>query len=152
MRRKEKEILDRNVINFILRNAEICRIGLCDNNIPYVVPMNFAHEGDFIYLHCATEGKKIYIIKNNDNVCFEVDTDTEIVKAETPCGWGMKFQSVIGIGKASIVSESAEKKHALDVIMEKYSGQEGFEYPEAMLHRTAIIKIQIFEITGKRSL
>lgn len=79
MRRSEKEVNDIHEIESILKQTSICRIGLCVDNIPYVVPMNYGYRDNCLYLHSAKEGRKIDIIRENPNVCFEVDTDIELV-------------------------------------------------------------------------
>ena len=101
MRRKDKEIQARDEIVEIIEKATICRLGLCRDNIPYVVPLNYGYRDDCLYLHCAKEGKKMDMIRANPHVCFEIDTDLEVIRAEQPCDWGMKFASVIGFGTAS---------------------------------------------------
>lgn len=151
MRRSEKEIKDLEVIESIMKEALECRIGLCEDNKPYIVPMNFGYKHNYLYIHSALEGKKIEILKKNSNVCFEVDVKTEVVKAKNPCGWSMKYLSVIGFGKASFVEDLAEKAEALNAIMEKYSGKDDYEFPEVALKKVAVIKIEIEEITGKKS-
>ncbi|WP_017416639.1 pyridoxamine 5'-phosphate oxidase family protein [Clostridium tunisiense] len=151
MRRSEKEIKDLEVIESIMKEALECRIGLCEDNKPYIVPMNFGCKDNYLYIHSALEGKKIEILKKNSNVCFEVDVKTEVVKANNPCGWSMKYLSVIGFGKAYFVEDLVEKAEALNAIMEKYSGKADFKFPEAALKKVAVIKIEIEEITGKKS-
>jgi nitroimidazol reductase NimA-like FMN-containing flavoprotein (pyridoxamine 5'-phosphate oxidase superfamily) len=71
-------------------------------------------------------------------------------EAEAACDWGVKFQSVIGFGKASFVEDSDEKRKALDIIMAQYSDKQ-FEFPENMLKATAVIKVEIGSMTGKQS-
>lgn len=66
VRRKDKEITNRAEIEGILKKAFICHLGLSDGDLPYVVPMNYGYEDGHIYLHCATEGKKLDIIKKNN--------------------------------------------------------------------------------------
>ncbi len=39
MRRKDKEIRDIATIEDIIRKASVCRLALCDNGWPYVVPL-----------------------------------------------------------------------------------------------------------------
>jgi nitroimidazol reductase NimA-like FMN-containing flavoprotein (pyridoxamine 5'-phosphate oxidase superfamily) len=39
MRRKEREIKDVAAIEDILKRAFVCRLGLCEDNQPYVVPL-----------------------------------------------------------------------------------------------------------------
>ena len=56
MRRKEKEIKDTAEIEEILSKAFVCRLGLCDNGRPYVVPLCFGYEDNALYIHCAKEG------------------------------------------------------------------------------------------------
>ena len=48
MRRKDKEILDKKEIESIIKKAGVCRLGLSDNNIPYIVPLNFGYRDSFL--------------------------------------------------------------------------------------------------------
>jgi len=41
MRRVDREIKDPNAIRAIMAEAPVCRIGLSDDGMPYVVPMSF---------------------------------------------------------------------------------------------------------------
>ena len=150
MRRKEKEILDREEIESIIRKADVCRLGLSDKNIPYIVPLNFGYKENCLYFHTPKVGKKIDMIKGNNRVCFELDIDHEVVRADNPCDWNMKYQSVIGYGRAFLLEDIDEKRQALDVIIEHYSGQTG-EYAEKLVDRLAVIKVQIESMTGKKS-
>ncbi len=95
-------------------------------------------------------GKKIDMIKTNNRVCFELDIDHEVVKAENPCDWNMKYRSVIGYGRASLLDEIEEKRRALDIILDHYSGRV-HEYKEKMVDHLAIIKVEIQSMTGKKS-
>jgi hypothetical protein len=62
----------------------------------------------------------------------------------------MKYRSLIGFGKASLVENLEEKKQALDAIMQHYAGR-SFEYVEAAVKSTVIIKAEIGSMTGKFS-
>jgi nitroimidazol reductase NimA-like FMN-containing flavoprotein (pyridoxamine 5'-phosphate oxidase superfamily) len=62
----------------------------------------------------------------------------------------MRFRSVIGYGTASLLTESEEKRRALDVIMEHYSGRPG-PYAQKLVDRLAVIKVEIQSMTGKKS-
>ena len=151
MRKKDKEIKDKNTIESIIKRATVCRIGLSENNVPYIVPLNFGYENNCLYFHSAKEGKKIDMIRKNNSVCFEIDMDTELVEAENACGWGMKYYSIIGFGKAFLVDDFDEKRKALDIIMEHYSGKSSFEYSEEAVINAAIIKVEMEIMTGKKS-
>ena len=150
MRRAEREIKDRKTIDEILHQATVCRLGLCDGGMPYVVPLSYGYEDDCLYFHSAPEGRKIEIIRTNPHVCFEVDVDHEFVPADTACNWTVRFRSVIGFGKARLVEDPEEKRRALDVILGHYSDGP-YEYVTDSLDKVAVIRVQIDNITGKQS-
>jgi len=115
-----------------------------------VVPLCFGYEDNALYFHCGSEGHKIDILRKNNNVCFEVDIDCELIEAEKACKWTMKYKSVIGFGKAVFMEDAELKRKALDVIMQQYS-KGTFEYPQDVMNKTTIIKVEIESMTGKQS-
>lgn len=139
---------DRDVIEPIIRQAAVCRIGLCDGGQPYVVPVCFGYEDGVLYFHSSVRGRKVDVLRRNNAVCVEFDIDQEIVKAERACKWGIKYRSVIGFGEASFVEEAGAKRRALDIIMAHYGG-EPQDYPEATLAKTAIVRIEVRDATAK---
>ncbi len=150
MRRKEKEIKDTAEIEQILSKAFVCRLGLCDNGRPYVVPLCFGYEDNALYFHCAAEGKKLDILRENDNVCFEVDIDCQVIKAEQACRFDFRYKSVIGFGRAQLIEDPELKRRGLDVIMQRFS-KGPFEYPQENLKKTMVVKVEIESMTGKKS-
>lgn len=150
MRRNEKEIKDIREIEKIINKAIVCRIALCDNDKPYIVPVNFGYRDGCLYIHSAKEGKKIDILKKNNNISFEIDTDVEFVRAEEPCDCTMKYLSVIGSGKAYIVKDLEEKRKALNILVEHYLGS-SHEFSYDQLDMVTIIKVEIESMTGKKS-
>ncbi|MCD6299852.1 MAG: pyridoxamine 5'-phosphate oxidase family protein [Dehalococcoidales bacterium] len=150
MRRKDKEITDIDDIEEIIKKAICCRIGLVDNDEPYIVPVSFGYERNALYFHGASEGRKIELIKKNNKVCFEIDTDVAVVKAEKPCQWTMRYRSVIGVGKARILENAEEKARALRLIMGHYA-EGDFSFPKSELDSVLVVRIDIENITGKKS-
>ena len=151
MRRKDKEITDVKKMEEILNKAEVLRLAMCDDGEPYLVAMNFAFMEGCIYMHSAREGRKIDILKKNGGVAFQTDTDVELLIKEAASECTTRYQSVFGTGTAVLVDEKEEKISALDAIMAKYTGKAGFGCPDAVLAKTAVIKVQIETMTGKRS-
>jgi uncharacterized protein len=151
MRRREREIQDEQVIRDILEKGLVCRLGLCDGQQPYIVPMSYGYRDRRIYFHCAREGRKIDILKSNDRVCIEVDIDARVIPGEAPCRWTAKYKSVIGFGRARIIDDEKEKKDGLDIIMAHY-GRSGGDYDEKSLQRTSLIEVVLESMTGKQSL
>ena len=155
MRRKDREIVDEKVMISIIEKAIICRVAMCWQDEPYMIPMNFGYQENYIYLHSAREGRKLDILRNNDKVCIEFDADVELVQSQKACNTEMKYKSVLAFGKAVILKDIVEKKKALDIIMHHYYNHDSlsvFHYPEDALEKTIIIKVKVEEMTGKESL
>ncbi|MBI5248527.1 MAG: pyridoxamine 5'-phosphate oxidase family protein, partial [Desulfomonile tiedjei] len=150
MRKHKQEITDRAILESILDKAEVCRLGLCEDGMPYVVPICFGYEDNCIYVHSAGEGRKIDIIKRNNNVCFEAEADVEVIAGEDACKWSMRYLSVIGFGKAFMVNDFDDKIRGLNAIMRHYSGLSEHIYNEAATKLATIIKIEIESMTGKK--
>jgi uncharacterized protein len=150
MRKKDKEITDPEVLESIIQRATVCHLGLCADNSPYIVPLNFGYQDRKLYFHTGREGLKMDLLRRNNRVCFEMTVDMELVRAETPCKWSMKYYSVIGFGNAHFVEEPAAKRVALDLIMAHYSGEPG-DYPEELVEKVAIIRVDINAMTGRQS-
>lgn len=153
MRRQDRAVIGLENILSILDKCEIMRLGLSVDDKPYIVPMCFAYEladGDVsIYFHCAAEGRKISMIAQNNNVCFEADCSYKTLKAEDACEWSAEYESVIGEGIASVVIDEGRKIHALDLLMERY-GFEGKPHysPDALL-AVVVLCVNVITITGK---
>ncbi len=64
--------LDKNQIEDFLKTEIIGRIGCYDGNKIYVVPITYAYDSGYIYGH-TKDGLKIRMMRNNPNVCFEID-------------------------------------------------------------------------------
>ena len=150
MRRKEKEITDKTAMESIILKSSVCRLAFSEKNRPYIVPLCFGYEDDTLYFHSAREGRKLDILRKNNMVCFEFDIDNEIVEADDACAWGMKFQSVIGFGRGSIIDDIESKRKALNIIMQQYS-RNSYEYPDKAVKKIVVIKVEIEHMTGKKS-
>ncbi len=148
MRRKDREITDRKAIDDIISRCRVCRLAMCDGDQPYIVPLSFGYDGRSIYFHAASEGKKVDIIRRNDRVCFEFDVLHEVVMADLPCNWGMRYESVIGTGRIHIESDPEDKRRALEWIMRQY-GDGNWIFPDRMIADTLVLRLHIIDIIGK---
>jgi len=145
-----REITDIDEIEEIIRKAICCRIGLVDNDEPYIVPVCFGYERSALYFHGALAGRKVELIRKNSKVCFEIDTDVEIVNVETLCDSVVKYRSVIGVGRAYILEDDEEKSHGLNLITKQYTKGD-FSFPKSELEKTLVVKVDIKSVTGKQS-
>jgi len=166
MRRREKEIQNREVLEELLRSAPVCRIGLAPvpdsegeerphadslyAGYPLVVPVHFVHAGGRIYIHSARQGRKIEMLRRNPKVCVEIDEFHGLKPAQKACEYGTRFRSLIALGRARIVEDAGDKRRALQLLMEKYSGR-SFDFSKREIDKVAIIEIRIEEVTGKQA-
>jgi nitroimidazol reductase NimA-like FMN-containing flavoprotein (pyridoxamine 5'-phosphate oxidase superfamily) len=149
MRRKEREITDRTEIEAIIRSANLMHIALADGDMPFLVPVFYGFDGTALYFHSSKVGTKIEIIKRNNNICFEISVNHGIIENEIACDFEVKHKTVIGIGKAVFTTDEAEKIKGLDLIVAQFTDKK-FDYPKSNLQHTAVIRIDIDSIKGKK--
>jgi len=151
MRRKDKEIQSKGLIEKVIAKAQVCRLGLCKDNMPYIVPVSFGYDGEYIYFHTAFEGMKLDYIAFNNRVCFEFEHDVRVIPdANEACKWSFSFYSVIGFGTVEEIVDPQRKVYALNQIMQHYSDRE-WNCNEKLVEKVRLWSISIEQITGKQS-
>jgi len=153
MRRKEREIIGIDEIEAIISRCDVCRIALADDNIPYIVTMNFGYSAGAerkLFFHCAGDGRKIDMIRKNNYVCFEMDADHNLKSRREACDFSMKYSSVVGWGDIFIVNDDEEKREGLNSIMHHYTNCTEFTYKQDVFNRTTLLKLVIKTMTGKK--
>jgi nitroimidazol reductase NimA-like FMN-containing flavoprotein (pyridoxamine 5'-phosphate oxidase superfamily) len=136
-------------IEGIIKKALICRLGLVDSDEPYVIPVCFGYERGALYFHGSLKGRKVELLEKNNKVCFEMDIDAQLERAEDPCSWAIKGKSAVGRGRATTLKDDEEKTHALRVIMGQY-GKGDFSFPKSKLDSTLVVRIDIDALSGKK--
>jgi uncharacterized protein len=151
MRQHKREIQDKALLEEIIAKAEVCRLGLCKDGLPYIVPLSFGYDGSFIYFHTAAEGMKIDYMAANHQVCFELEHDVKVVADDNAaCKWSMSFYSVIGFGTIEEITDHQLKTHALNQIMKHYSHRD-WDFDAKIVKITRLWRIAIDRLTGKQS-
>lgn len=151
--KREREVTDINEIIGILDRGKIVHVGMVDGDMPYVVPMNYGYtleDGKLtFYLHGATVGRKLDIIRVNPKVFIEIDTDIVPFKGDTACQYGVSYASVMGEGIAELVEDADGKMDALNKLMITQTGRT-FEFVPKMVTGVTVIKIHVSEFTAKK--
>ncbi len=153
MRRKDREMQDRQEILDVLNRCQTIRLGLFNGDYPYVVPVSFGLDAGkdeiAIYFHCTQKGLKVDCIEHSHKVCVEADIFYRI--ESTKMGITARYESVIGFGTVSRV-EGEEKVYGLQKLLEHYGRP---DYPLTRcrgLRLAAVYKIVLQSITGKHNL
>jgi nitroimidazol reductase NimA-like FMN-containing flavoprotein (pyridoxamine 5'-phosphate oxidase superfamily) len=152
MRRADKEITDPDELHRILDEALVLHLGVVDGDLPYVVPLNFARDGDKLWLHCAAEGRKLRCLRERPGVCVEVERLIEVTSGPAACGnWTSHYESVIGCGAATVVTDEKLRLQGMQAIMGKYSGRRDWQFSPETLAKTVVVRVELDSLTGKRS-
>lgn len=156
MRRKDRKIEKLEQIKQILNSCQVLHLGLSDaaSGFAYVVPVNFGYQVDssnriILYFHGALQGKKQDLIAGGAKVFAQCEVLHQMVKQDNPCDWSCKYSSFMGWGQCRQLQDPQEKAQALTKIMNQYGANEGLEYPQAMLARTAVFELVCEEYTAK---
>lgn len=156
MRRKDREITSEKRIAEILHKCDCFRLGLTDDSgMAYIVPLNFGYEFSdgtlHIFFHCASEGRKLDLLKKHPDVSFEMDTDHAVAPAAEACGFTFRYSSIMGTGRTEFIEEPERKKHAMNAIMKHYSGRSDWEF-EKIIDSTVIVEITSDTFTCKSNI
>ncbi|MFQ6605783.1 MAG: pyridoxamine 5'-phosphate oxidase family protein [Fidelibacterota bacterium] len=153
MRRKDRQVTAPEAIHAIIQRADVCRIALARDNLPYIVALNFGfrpgHPSRF-YFHCARTGRKLDFMAYNNYVCFQLDVDHRFVPADSACDHTMTFQSVLGYGFLIQVDDPAERQAGLNCIMRHYTEREDWDFSLSMLKHTTVLRLDVESMTAKR--
>jgi nitroimidazol reductase NimA-like FMN-containing flavoprotein (pyridoxamine 5'-phosphate oxidase superfamily) len=155
MRRSDREITDIEEKLGIIRRCKVLRLGLAEQNQPYIVPMNFGFDYKdgllTLYLHGAKEGKKMDILNRNQQVCFEMDGEHSLITGENPSDYSFAYESIIGFGTGEILEKEDEKTRGLNALMRHQTGEDrDYTYPEGQLRGVNVFRIRVSSFTGKR--
>ena len=155
MRRRERELKNRETITAILEQSPVGRMATVNRKgFPVIKPVNFVYWGGKIYIHSSRKGEKMTDIRRRSPVCFEVDEPIAYMAAgESGCGGSYYYRSIIAKGRAALVRQREKKLKILERMMEKYQPEGGYGgIGEELLRKTAVIEIVSSEITGKENL
>jgi uncharacterized protein len=95
--------LNDDQIENVLSSLVVGRIACTDGKQPYIVPVTYTYDGEYIYGQ-TNEGMKLNILRKNKNVCFEVDMMSDM----------RNWQSVIVYGKfEELKDKEAEKARSI---------------------------------------
>lgn len=127
----------------ILENARFCRLALHCDEYPYLIPMNYGFDDDYIYLHTSSHGTKIELIKLNNKVTLEFEVFHKFIENDLACKWNVRASSLIINGEAYFVEDINEKLKALETIIANYDREKNYTLPVQNVNNTIIIKIII---------
>lgn len=149
--RRQDRLLDESCALKLLRTAEwgvLSMIG--EDNAPYGLPLNYVWDGNnTLYIHCAPEGRKLRCLDHEPRISFCIVGRVNLL----PSRFTTEYESIVLTGIASRHLGDEEKKHALELLLDKLSPKDkavGMKYAAASFHRVEILRLEITSWTGKR--
>lgn len=109
---------DRAVAHAILDEALVAAVGFVDQGQPLVLPMAFARDGERLLLHGSSKSRLQRLLAAGAPLCVTVTLLDGIVLARSAMHHSMNYRSVVVLGQASEIVEEAEKRAALDRLVE----------------------------------
>lgn len=143
-------IENKEEIHAVMKACKTCYLAMSDNNMPYVLPMNFALDGDNVILHSAQTGRMWETLKKNRKVCINWTLGEEIAwqNVKMGCSYRVKSKSVLVEGSVEFVEDYDEKDRFLKVLMSQYSDLE-FRFNGPAVRNVGVLKVHVENITAK---
>ncbi len=139
----------------LLKRGKILHLAtLKPDGAPTVRPVNFLYDENRIYIHTGPKSGKIDRIRQDPRVSFEIEQVIAYIPAkETPCSATYSCRSIVGEGKAYLVTDGKKKQAVLQKMMKKYQPEGGYRPVNLKdTEVTAIIEIMIEDLTVKSHL
>lgn len=153
IRRKEKAIRDEHEMQAIMKAVKYVTIAMCSDNEPYLVTLSHGYDSqsNCIYFHCAQEGKKIDILRENSTVWGQAIVDHGYASGKCD----HLYVSVHFKGHVTFITDLEEKKKALTVMVKQLEPDPlpviEEQFTAKSLKRVNIGRIDIEYMSGKKS-
>ena len=80
--------LNKQQVENLLLSQVVGRIACCSKGRPYIVPVTYVYDGEYIYGQMQ-EGKKLELLRKNKHICFETDIMTDMANWKSVVITGM---------------------------------------------------------------
>ncbi len=150
MRRSERRIEDPAEVSEVLEKARTLVLGIADEEAPYLVPLCYGHEADRLYIHSGPGGTKMELLARSPMVSFAAVEEPVIRGGPASCSFSARSRSVVGYGRARVVTDPEERVRGLDAIMRHYAPPP-YSYDPGKLEKTVVLAIDIRAMQGKRT-
>src|SRR6202047_4478660 len=143
---------DSETVFKILDEGLICHVGFSVEGQPYVIPTGFARVEDTLYIHGSAASRMLRTLAEGVQVCVTVTLLVGLVLARAALHHSMNYRSVVMLGRATLVSDPAEKIKALEAFTEHIvrGRWNDVRLPtEAELKATTVLALPLAEVSAK---
>ena len=143
---------DKAVVHSILDEGLLCHVGFAAEGQPYVIPTLYARDDERLYLHGSAVSRMLKTLAEGVDVCVTVTLVDAYVLARSAFHHSMNYRSVVVLGRAQLVTDHAERMHALHVLTNHIvpnRWEEVREPNELEMRQTAVLTLALEEVSAK---
>jgi uncharacterized protein len=152
VREAERAVYDREVAYRILDEGFLCHVGFVADGQPFVIPTSYGRQDANLYIHGSAASRMLRNLKESIPVCVTVTLLHGLVLARSIFNHSMNYESVVILGKATLVDDPVEKLEALRLLSEHIiPGRWADPRPpnERELKATSVLRVPIEEFSAK---
>jgi nitroimidazol reductase NimA-like FMN-containing flavoprotein (pyridoxamine 5'-phosphate oxidase superfamily) len=153
-RSRERMSYDEHLVHAVLDEALICHLGFVAEGKPVVLPTIHARIGSTVYLHGSTGSRPLLMALRDGalDVCLTATIVDGLVLARSAFHHSMNYRSVVAHGQAVVVTDQAEKRAALDAVVEHVlAGRSADSRPGSAreLAATSVLRLDLHAVAVK---
>ncbi|WP_054841763.1 pyridoxamine 5'-phosphate oxidase family protein [Vulcanisaeta distributa] len=154
VRYSERASYDRDELIRLLSRNFICHVGFIDEGEPYVIPMLYVNDDQYIYMHGSPDSRLIKIIGSGSPIVIAVTEVHGIVLSSNLCGNSINYESAIIYGRGgSFINDSNEKLRVFQLLINRLvpGRLNDTELPTTNeLESVAVVRIKIEDFAIKK--
>ncbi|MCB5168695.1 pyridoxamine 5'-phosphate oxidase family protein [Streptomyces bambusae] len=155
-RSRERAAYDHETVHAILDEGYLCHLGFVRDGAPVVLPTLYGRVGQTLYVHGSTGSRPLRMAGGAPDpglpVCLTVTHVDGLVLARSAMHHSMNYRSVVVHGTAYQVTDEAERRMALDALVDQVvPGRSADSRPANAkeLAATAVIRLDLLEVSAK---
>ncbi|MFD3441399.1 pyridoxamine 5'-phosphate oxidase family protein [Streptomyces sp. NPDC058685] len=154
-RARERASYDRELVHSILDEAYLCHLGFVRDGAPVVLPTLFARVDEHVYVHGSTGSRPLRMAGEPDPglpVCLTVTHVDGLVLARSAFHHSINYRSVVIHATAHPVTDPAEKRAALDALVDQVvpgRAEDSRPANPKELAATAVLRLDLTEVSAK---
>lgn len=137
---------DAATIYAILDEGFVCHVGFSVEGQPYVIPTGYGRDGDRLILHGSVASRMFEHLREGFDACVSVTLIDGLVLARSQFHSSMNYRSVVALGRATPIRDEAEKRRALEVLVEHLAPGRGADSRPASDQELAATEVLAFPL------
>lgn len=126
----------------LLRAGRLARLGCVADGYPYVVPVNYVFDGEFVFSH-SLPGLKVDAMRAFPRVCLQVD------ELQDQTRWG----SALAFGTFEELTDVGERERAMSLLLSLFpqlTPVESLIVVDAGAPEPVVYRVRVERVTGIR--